>query len=114
MAFANEGVAEMPIYLDRYLAGEHELVWDELAALGGSVREELLYADALAVARETMQRVKSNIETLIPRWKAIGYTFGYAWAESLARVLNAWDHEQRPQMVEDDGVSPDDPLLMEL
>jgi hypothetical protein len=103
----------MPTYLDRYLAGEYEQVWDELMALGAAVREEPLYSDARAVTRETMRRVRANIETLVPRWEAIGYKFGYAWAESLARVLNAWDHEQRRQMIEEDGLSPNDPLLAE-
>lgn len=64
-------------YLERYLAGEHEQVWDELTALGAVVRQEPVYRDALAVARETMRRVRHNIETLIPRLRASGYAFGY-------------------------------------
>lgn len=68
-------------YLDRYLAGEHEQVWAELVALGSAVREEPLYADALAVAHETMRRVRHNIETLIPRLEALGYVFGYGWVQ---------------------------------
>lgn len=67
-------------YLERYISGEHEQVWAELQALGAAVREEPLYTDALAVARETMRRVRHNIETLIPRLEALGYTFGYGWA----------------------------------
>jgi hypothetical protein len=43
-------------YLERYLTGEHEQVWAELVALGAAVRDEPLYSDALAVARETMRR----------------------------------------------------------
>src|SRR5215469_13080544 len=68
-------------YLERYLAGEQEPVWAELQALGGEVRKEPLYHDALAVARETMRRVRVNIETLIPRLEAVGYEFGYRWAQ---------------------------------
>ncbi len=64
-------------YLDRYRAGEYEQVWADLAALGEAVRVEPLYSDALAVARETMRRVRWNIETLIPRLRDIGYEFGY-------------------------------------
>jgi len=64
-------------YLERYLAGERERVWDELVALCAAVREEPVYADALAVARETMRRVRANIETLIPRLQQTGYTFGF-------------------------------------
>jgi hypothetical protein len=72
-------VASTP-YLERYLAGEYEQVWDELVALGASVREEPLYGDALAVAHETMRRVRFNIEALVPRLEALGYEFGYRWA----------------------------------
>lgn len=71
----------MATYLERYLAGEHERVWDELIALGSSVREEPVYSDALAVAYELMWRVRRNLETLIPRLVGIGYEFGYGWAQ---------------------------------
>lgn len=67
----------MPRYLERYLAGEYEQVWAELQTLGAAVREEPVYADALAVARETMRRARANIETLIERLLALGYQFGY-------------------------------------
>ncbi len=70
-------------YLERYMAGEHEQVWAELRALGSAVHEEPLYSDALAVARETMRRARSNIEALIPRLDALGYQFGYAWITKL-------------------------------
>jgi hypothetical protein len=43
-------------YLERYMAGEYERVWDELVALGAEVREEPLYSDALAVARDDEAR----------------------------------------------------------
>lgn len=69
----------MASFLSRYLDGEHGQVWAELLALGEYVREEPLYSDALAVARETMNRVRYNIELLIPRLKDIGYEFGCYW-----------------------------------
>lgn len=69
----------MASFLSRYLDGEHVQVWDELLALGERVREEPLYSDALAVAQETMRRVRYNIELLIPRLKDIGYQFGCYW-----------------------------------
>jgi len=47
---------------DRYVAGEQEKVWDELIALGPSVRSDPHTADALAVACETMRRVDLNVE----------------------------------------------------
>jgi hypothetical protein len=74
-------MAARTTYLERYMAGEYEPVWAELHALGSAIREEPLYRDALAVARETMRRVRHNIETLIPRLEAIGYAFGYGWAQ---------------------------------
>lgn len=72
-------------FLQRYVAGEYEQVWAELVALGDAVREEPLYADALAVARETMRRVRQNIEMLIPRLIAVGYQFGYGWIQPFVR-----------------------------
>jgi hypothetical protein len=66
-------------YFERYLAGEQEQVWAEIVAVGAAVREEPLYSDALAVARETMRRARHNIELLVERLQAIGYRFGYAW-----------------------------------
>lgn len=71
----------MPTYLDRYLAGEHEQVWAELLALGATVRDEPLYTDALAVARETMTRAKYNCELLISRLEQMGYEFSYNTSE---------------------------------
>lgn len=68
-------------YLDRYLHGEHEEVWNEMVALGEQVRAEANIEDARAVARETMQRARCNIEMLIPRLVAIGYQFGYGWIQ---------------------------------
>ena len=57
----------MSTFCDRYQFGEREQVWSELIALGDAVRQEPVYADALAVGRETMRRAQSNIETLIDR-----------------------------------------------
>jgi hypothetical protein len=68
-------------YLERYLAGEYEQVWAELVALGEAVRDEPLHSDALAVARETMRRVRQNLEMLIPRLVTMGYQFGYGWIQ---------------------------------
>ena len=64
-------------YLERYCNREYEQVWDELQALGSAVRQEPLYSDALAVARETMRLVRQTIEELIQRLIRIGFVFGY-------------------------------------
>jgi hypothetical protein len=62
-------------FLSRYLAGEHEGVWNELVLLGPQVRDEPLLSDAAAVARETMRRAKENLLAVIDRLVDIGYRF---------------------------------------
>jgi hypothetical protein len=74
-------------HLERYLAGECQPVWDELLAQGAAIREEPLASEALAVARETMRRVRHNIELLIPRLRTLGYRFGKAQRVSNQMVI---------------------------
>ena len=62
-------------YLSRYQNGEQVAVWQELIALGEAIREEPLYSQAEAVVRETMRRVKHNVEILIERLKTLDYKF---------------------------------------
>jgi hypothetical protein len=81
-------------YLERYLAGEYEQVWAELEALGAAVREEPLSSDALAVARETMRRVRENLEVLIPRLVKAGYQFGYGWVQLPVNEPFGWQLRQ--------------------
>jgi hypothetical protein len=81
-------------YLERYLAGGYEQVWAELEALGAAVREEPLYSDALAVARETMRRVRENLEVLIPRLVKAGYQFGYGWVQPSVNEPFGWQLRQ--------------------
>lgn len=76
-------MAASATYLERYLAGAHKPVWAELVALGERVYEEPLYADAWAVARETMRRMRTNIDLLIPRLRVAGYHFGERFVEGL-------------------------------
>ncbi len=65
----------MTSFLERYCNGECEQVWEELHARGEQIRKEPLLSDTLAVARETMQRVRSNIEMLSVRLVDLGYQF---------------------------------------
>jgi hypothetical protein len=76
-------------FYDRYQAGEHQQVWSELVALGDDVRQQPVYADALAVANETMRRARANIETLIGRLHDIVYNFksGREAGMAVARML---------------------------
>src|SRR5262249_52618306 len=64
----------LPLY-DRYVAGEHAVVWSELTERGAAVRSDPLAADALAVAYETMSRVDRNVRTLVTRLREIGFEF---------------------------------------
>ncbi len=66
----------MSHFLDRYRQGECKQVWDELFAQREAIGREPLFTDASAVAHETMQRVRHNIEILIPRLRTLGYQFG--------------------------------------
>jgi hypothetical protein len=65
---------ELPLY-DRYLAGEHVAIWRELGALGARVRQDPHAADALAVATETMSRVRTNALVLAERLMDVGTGF---------------------------------------
>jgi hypothetical protein len=85
-------------YLRRYLAGEYEPVWAELQALGAAVREEPLYSDAQAVARETMRRVRHNLELLSARLQTIGYSFSYEWARAELRMMGIEDLDLDPHL----------------
>ena len=66
----------MTTFLDRYLNGEYEQVWDELYAQGAAVHQKPLLDDAVSVAKETMLRVRQNIERITTRLYALGYAFG--------------------------------------
>ena len=63
-------------YLERYRNGEHLDVWSELQRSGDAIQEPEILADALEVVRETMQRVRRNLELLIERLRSSGYQFG--------------------------------------
>ena len=64
----------LPFY-DRYIEGDRQGVWRELIGLRGAVRTEPYAADALAVAYETMRRVRENVQMLVERLHEIGYRF---------------------------------------
>jgi hypothetical protein len=63
-------------YLERYLDGEYQQVWDELVSLGAGVCQGPHYNQAWAVAEETMRRVQDNCSELISRLKTMEYKFG--------------------------------------
>jgi hypothetical protein len=65
----------MPNFLERYIAGDHVAVWDDLLALGPRVRHKRYYGNAAAVVAETMCRARHNVELLIQRLERMGYRF---------------------------------------
>lgn len=76
-----EGVIKVANLLDRYQQGECKQVWDELDTQGAAVSAEPLLTETLAVAHESMRRVKHNLDLLIPRLHQLGYQFGegFTW-----------------------------------
>src|SRR5947209_3684386 len=83
----------MPSYHHRYINGEFEQVWIELEALGEAVQREPLRSDALAVAAETMCRVRCNIEAIAGRLEKIGYHFA-AGSPSMAVLEPLQNHAE--------------------
>jgi uncharacterized protein (TIGR02996 family) len=49
--------------------------WDHLRRLGQKVRDPLVFPDALAIARSTMERVRKNVVLLAERLPKVGYRF---------------------------------------
>lgn len=62
--------------LERYRRGECEAVWAEVTALGDLRDDVEMQLVAVAIAQETMQRVKVNIRTLAERLQRLGFRFG--------------------------------------
>lgn len=65
----------MMSYFDRYMAGEFETVWHEICQLGQEAFEKGVFADASAVLRETMKRVRYNVDVIHQRLLSMGYKF---------------------------------------
>jgi hypothetical protein len=62
-------------YLARYQAGRHAEAWGELVACGEAIRIREVRGDAYAVARETMRRVRRNVEVIHQRLLKLGHHF---------------------------------------
>ncbi len=79
--------ASMTTFLDRYLHGEYERVWDELYAQGEAIHQEPLLKDAVAVGKETMLRVRTNIES---NNRPFGFSRILFWYLSRWGYQNLW------------------------
>ena len=84
----------MKSFFARYQQDLCEQVWEELYTLGPTVRNADVYADAEAVATETMRRVRYNIEAIIPRLEELGYQFGYEWTWGSPMTSSFWVERQ--------------------
>jgi hypothetical protein len=73
--------AHMASLLRRYCQGECVQVWQELTQDANQYEGRDISEEALAVVQETMRRVASNIEQLIPKLVSLGYQFGYGWVQ---------------------------------
>lgn len=81
-------------FLDRYLDGNYVSVWNDLCDLGKNVRNDPYLGDATSVALETMNRVKSNITTILERLNEQKYLF----EDPLELQLNA---NERSKIIDD-------------
>ena len=92
----------MRSYLERYLDGELVGVWAELTALGPAVRQEPVFQDAQAVAREMMSRARHNVATLVERLTALEYRFvepDHVWTQpdsGITATLDALEQRYGP------------------
>lgn len=80
----------MQTYLERYRDGEQLSVWAELVGLGPAIRNEPVWTDALAVAREMMTRARHNIGLLVERLQTLNYRFSepdQVWLHPTAQRL---------------------------
>ncbi|HLK63264.1 MAG TPA: hypothetical protein VKU19_07480 [Bryobacteraceae bacterium] len=93
----------------RYRNGDHEGVWSDLDCLGGRVREPRYLEPARAVARETMQRARRNVETIVRRLHEMNYRFS-VWEPKAAQrgdrpfVPAAADAAEQLRKLERDGM----------
>jgi hypothetical protein len=62
-------------FSDRYRAGQHVVVWQELIALGAAVRQEPLLSEATTVCKEIVRRAEINLHILHRRLLDLGYEF---------------------------------------
>jgi hypothetical protein len=67
--------ADPNTWLDLYRRGDREEVWREIVILEDRVREASYIGAAQAVAKETMSRVRANVQAVKERLSAIGYRF---------------------------------------
>jgi hypothetical protein len=70
-----EAAIDPATLLSRYVTGDCQPVWRDLVLLGDAILRPPFRKPAGAVARETMRRVRRNLETIIGRLEAMYYRF---------------------------------------
>lgn len=100
-------------YLERYRAGEHVQVWQELVDLGAAIREEPLASAARAVAEEMLQRARHNVDLIDQRLRSLGFRFMSEHPEEGARQTIQIAHENLRQLERllKEQPNPPDPLI---
>ncbi|MHB1426668.1 MAG: hypothetical protein ACYC3I_26200 [Gemmataceae bacterium] len=68
----------MSSYYIRYKSGDCEAVCRELVNHGKNVTEPLIYADAIDVSRELVDRSFKNLDQLLRRLRDLGYLFEHS------------------------------------
>lgn len=71
----HDAMMELGPLAEAYLGGRCVETWDELRALGPSIREPHLWPQASIIAWETMRRVRANLVTIHQRLRERGYRF---------------------------------------
>jgi hypothetical protein len=67
----------MSSWVERYVNGQHESVWDEVVALGPRASDPDFAPEVHALARETMKRALRNVEALKSLLPSIGWRFRF-------------------------------------
>jgi hypothetical protein len=67
----------MSSWVERYVDGQHESVWDEVVALGPRASDPDVAPEVQALAHETMQRALRNVEALKSLLPSIGWRFRF-------------------------------------
>jgi hypothetical protein len=67
----------MSSWLERYVGGEHEGVWEEVVGIGPRASDPAVASAVNALARETMERALRNVEALKSLLPSIGWRFHF-------------------------------------
>jgi hypothetical protein len=87
-------------HLDRYKAGDHKAVWDELIKLGPAALVGPLATQTASITAEIVRRAQTNLELLVARLEQMGFRFRRGLAP-LQLVHDIDSQSKRIRAVED-------------